>query len=524
MSAQPSAFAASGEEAIARTIDTTSSVSAQRPESSNVAEFYEIEHTAELILKGDYKRVRFIIHSISRPLSGPVSLQVALQFPDELLHDAVPVYRLLKRTVGQGHDLYVLADTSYGNCCVDEVAAQHVDADLMVHYGHACMSKTSRLPVVYIFGRKPIDVEDCVQGLSKILASVPEAGEGETRSVLVRHDVGYTYQAGDVVRQLRDKTGLSVLYHEIPTWVDPAPILPSTADEASTSSDSDSKIDEVASIILYIGEESLTLTNLLLTHSSRHVYSYDPITKSSRLESGRTNRLLMRRFAAVQKARDADVFGILVGTLGVASYLPLISHLRKILAKAQKKSYTISVGKLNPAKLGNFMEIECFVLAACPENSIIESKEFYRPIITPYELEVALQAEGTWSGRYVLDFRRLLAEHDSPHDIANEEDRDPDQPTFSLVTGKYRHARRFGAAPEPSDGDTSSPNTVVLRNQDGTMTVLPESAAALYLQSRSFRGLEARVGEDPLSILEQGRSGIARGYADDHPTVDESHT
>lgn len=47
---------------------------------------------------------------------------------------------------------------------------------------------------------------------------------------------------------------------------------------------------------------------------------------------------------------------------------------------------------------------------------------------------------------------------------------------------------------------------------------------ALYLQSRSFRGLEARVGEDAPSMLEQGRSGIARGYADDHPTVDESHT
>ncbi len=27
----------------------------------------------------------------------------------------------------------------------------------------------------------------------------------------------------------------------------------------------------------------------------------------------------MRRYAAVQKARDADVFGILVGTLGVGS-------------------------------------------------------------------------------------------------------------------------------------------------------------------------------------------------------------
>ena len=47
---------------------------------------------------------------------------------------------------------------------------------------------------------------------------------------------------------------------------------------------------------------------------------------------------------------------------------------------------------------------------------------------------------------------------------------------------------------------------------------------ALYLQSRSFRGLETRVGEDAPSILEQGRSGIARGYMDDHPTADGSGT
>lgn len=57
---------------------------------------------------------------------------------------------------------------------------------------------------------------------------------------------------------------------------------------------------------------------LMLAHErDQQVYSYNPITKSSRLESERTNKLLMRRFAAVQKARDADVFGILVGTLGV---------------------------------------------------------------------------------------------------------------------------------------------------------------------------------------------------------------
>lgn len=50
------------------------------------------------------------------------------------------------------------------------------------------------------------------------------------------------------------------------------------------------------------------------------VWSYDPATRSSRLESGRTNRMLMRRYATVEKAKDADVIGILVGTLGVGTY------------------------------------------------------------------------------------------------------------------------------------------------------------------------------------------------------------
>jgi diphthamide biosynthesis protein 2 len=43
--------------------------------------------------------------------------------------------------------LYILADSSYGTYCVDEVAAEHVDADV-VHYGRSCQSPPSRLPVV----------------------------------------------------------------------------------------------------------------------------------------------------------------------------------------------------------------------------------------------------------------------------------------------------------------------------------------------------------------------------------------
>ncbi|CAN0414280.1 unnamed protein product, partial [Phaeothamnion confervicola] len=50
--------------------------------------------------------------------------------------------------------IFVTGDTSYGSCCVDEVAAQHLGADAIVHYGRACLSPTaSGVPVLYVFGR-----------------------------------------------------------------------------------------------------------------------------------------------------------------------------------------------------------------------------------------------------------------------------------------------------------------------------------------------------------------------------------
>ena len=80
-----------------------------------------------------------------------------------------------------------------------------------------------------------------------------------------------------------------------------------------------------------------------------------------------------------------------------------------------------------------------------------------------------------------------------------------------------------------------SSSALVLRDQDSTVATLKDTAAGVpfsslcdlpaaelssrkgeFLQSRTFRGLETRSGLDPPSVLQQGRSGIARGYDDDH--------
>ena len=160
--------------------------------------------------------------------------------------------------------------------------------------------------------------------------------------------------------------------------------------------------------VFYIGEESLTLTNLMYNLNKCQFYTYNPVNKLGRKESISINRLLMKRYYMIEKAKDARIVGILIGTLGVSNYLDIFNRLKILLKKAGKKAYSFIVGKVNVAKLANFMEIDIFVLVACPENTLLDSSEFYQPVITPYEMEIACNSQRDWTGDYVTDFSQLL--------------------------------------------------------------------------------------------------------------------
>ena len=159
---------------------------------------------------------------------------------------------------------------------------------------------------------------------------------------------------------------------------------------------------------LYIGAEGPTLTNLIMTLSHCEFYSYNPSSRLLRKESVNVNRALMKRFYLVEKVKDARIVGIVAGTLGVSDYMSVIARLKTVLKTAGKKYYTFVMGKLNVPKMANFMEIDAFVLVACPQNSLLDSSEFYKPIVTPYEVELACNPDREWVGRIVSDFRQLL--------------------------------------------------------------------------------------------------------------------
>ncbi|CAG8645487.1 9803_t:CDS:10 [Paraglomus brasilianum] len=485
----PNAFADDGRTAIERVTEVQSHKLADNEhELENV---YEIERVVTTILDFGYEKI-------------------ALQFPDELLADSTQVATALKKRTGR--DIYILADTSYGSCCVDEIAAQHVNADFIVHYGRSCLSRTTRLPVLYVFGKKTIDVSHCHEAFNQLF------GHNKEQPILVMYDVMYAHCIEDFVQQVQESNYTNIIRSFVRTETNLIPLKETDEGqqtEAFTSGRHYTLPDGITiedCRVFYIGDESLTLTNLIMTLNKCKFYTYNPKTRAGRQETFQVNKALMKRFYLIQKAKDANVIGIVVGTLGIASYMTILSRLKNLIRRTGRRSYTFAMGKLNIAKMANFMEIDCYVLVACPENSLIDSKEFYRPIVTPFELEIALDRSKEWTGEYITDFQQLLS---VSHQEANDELQelfDDDEPHYSLVTGELRQGRRYDTQNhEFSSGST----TLVLRNKDTSVSNVLTSAAGEFFASRTFRGLEQRIGETEVSYAEEGRLGTARRYDDE---------
>jgi diphthamide biosynthesis protein 2 len=58
-------------------------------------------------------------------------------------------------------------------------------------------------------------------------------------------------------------------------------------------------------------------------------------------------------------------------------------------------------------KLNNFPEIDCFVVISCYKNSLFDLKKFFKLLITPFELEIALTGEG-FNNYFLVDGLNLV--------------------------------------------------------------------------------------------------------------------
>jgi diphthamide biosynthesis protein 2 len=440
--------------------------------------------------------------------------RIALQFPDSLLGDAAEVCWAMEEALtadGKVPLVFILGDTTFGSCCPDEVSALHLEADVLIHFGHACLSPAMSLPVVYSFGASKVDVSACVD---VVVENVKRVG---IQRILLLFQVQYFHAIEELQTRISEKGDVLVVAGLIPQQdfqlLDEEP-----ADLAETSLkyhrigglEIPSNLDFSTFTVLYIGDpsQSQQYINIMLRFTSMAsgspsaIWTFKPI--ESLLETSLPpdiQRQLNRRFFLTQKARDATTFGILVGTLSQRHFASAVASLQKSIQDAKRSCYTFAVGKVNVAKLANFGEIDCYVLVACSETSLLDfERDIHVPVITPLELDVALG--NTQWGDYSLDYNDFLVVSEDRASVVEREG--DDAPYFSLVSGSFQDSRRQGASMET--------NLVALPGQGQLASY--DSKGAEFLRRREYQGLDAQLGQTEVHAAVTGQNGIASNYCE----------
>ena len=327
----------------------------------------EALNRAIAILPSNYN---FEIHKTLWRIRTDSPKTVALQFPEGLLMYSCTIADILK-SFGGVHVL-ILGDVTYGACCVDDFTAHKLGADLLVHYGHSCLVPVSvtKMKIMYVF------VEIFFES-SHFIECVKNAFPRETRIALMG-----TIQFVSIIHQAASELSKHFSQCVIPQ------AKPLSAGETLGCT---SPVISGAEVLVFVADGRFHLEAAMIQNPSLSAFRYDPYSKYLTAEGYDIEKMKSTRLDAITRAKGAYTFGLVLGTLGRQGNPPIFDRLRKILNSRGKRVIPFLMSELNPSKLELISAVEVWVQVACPRLSIDWSGGFDKPILTPYELEVAME-------------------------------------------------------------------------------------------------------------------------------------
>ncbi|XP_037082796.1 2-(3-amino-3-carboxypropyl)histidine synthase subunit 1-like [Pollicipes pollicipes] len=308
---------------------------------------------------------------------------VALQFPEGLLVFSLTIADILERFTGV--ETLIMADVTYGACCVDDFSAKALGAELMVHYGHSCLIPVDQtsIKMLYVFVDIKIDALHFVEML-KFNIKV------DRRLALVS-TVQFVATLQAVAAELRE-SGYDVTVPQVRP-LSPGEILGCTSPRLQ---DTD--------VLVYLGDGRFHLESAMIANPSVTFFRYDPYSKVFSQEYYDQDRMVAARSDAVTKATTAGTFGVILGTLGRQGSPKVMQNLKDRLTERGLQHVTVLLSEVFPDKLRLLPQVDAWVQTSCPRLSIDWGSAFARPLLTPYEANVVLQ-QVAWRGlQYPMDF------------------------------------------------------------------------------------------------------------------------
>ena len=158
-------------------------------------------------------------------------------------------------------------------------------------------------------------------------------------------------------------------------------------------------------VMVFVADGRFHMESAMIQNPLVKTFRYDPYSKILSSEGYDVEEMKRSRLQAIEDSRRCDVFGVVLGTLGRQGNLQLFQRIVSTLRSKGKTVVKFLMAEINPDKLKMIEGIECWVQIACPRLSIDWGRSFHRPVLTSYELSVAM-GETEWKEVYPMDYYR----------------------------------------------------------------------------------------------------------------------
>ena len=323
-----------------------------------------------------HERIMAELDRLLEVIRGRSVKTVGLQFPVGLRTKAVELARDIESQAGVV--CLVSADPSFGACDVAEMPV-----DLIVHLGHAPMPHLRyRNVFFYDLPSPPLTTLGFVDAAEPLLPrrvglltttqfrawlpNIKEHLEGKGHEVRIGEPDKRVAYAGQL---------LGCDYHA-------AEVLAQDVDG-----------------YLYVGTGDFHPLGVAFL-TDKPIVIADPERGTARDLGDLKDRILRQRYAAIARAQDAQVFGIIVSKKIGQARMELARDLKALAEKHGKQAQIFVMDLVSPDHLEGY-RVDTWVNTACPRIAIEDVLQYKAPMLTPHELEIAL-GERPWDG-YVFD-------------------------------------------------------------------------------------------------------------------------
>ena len=315
---------------------------------------------------------------VIRKINSTDAETVGLQFPEGLKVQATKIARIIEKETDA--IVIISGDPCYGACDVSDWKMKG-SVDLIVHYGHTPLPLKYEVPTLFIEAYSKIDIKKDIEKSLEYLKDYSRIG-----LVTTTQHLHLLNEAKDFL----EDNGKEVILGSSPS-TRKGQVL-----GCNFSSIKDLEVDAT----LFIGSGNFHPLGIKL-FTDTPVLALDPYNSEIKNMDEFADRILRIRFARITKARSADKWGILVSSKEGQYRMMLAKEIKKSIEDAGMEAYIILVDNVSPDVLLPYMDLDAFVVSACPRIAIDDSQMYKKPLLTPQELEIVLDKR-QWEN-YQLD-------------------------------------------------------------------------------------------------------------------------